>query len=138
MNYLLGKLKRETELVSSDLGEDGMDIPKLTLDDFKNASFPWEISSEGNGLWHVLKLLYLFSLAASFKEDFRLIDTWMLMKRNKEQPLQSLKEFSQLLQSLKKNHTAATERCWRNCPQRRCIILDRGNAEHQIATNWAT
>ena len=50
MNYLLGKLKRETELVSSDLGEDGMDIPKLTLDDFKNASFPWEISSEGNGL----------------------------------------------------------------------------------------
>ena len=32
-----------------------------------------------------------------------MIDTWILMKRNKEQPLQSLKEFSQLLQSLKKS-----------------------------------
>lgn len=38
---------------------------------------------------------------ATFKENFKLIDCWMLLKRNEEQPTQSKKEMAQLLTSLK-------------------------------------
>lgn len=43
----------------------------------------------------------VFSVPASFKEDFLLIGTWMLLNRNMEQPKQSMKEMCQFLNSLK-------------------------------------
>ena len=45
--------------------------------------------------------LFLYEFSASFKEDFKLVDTWMLLKRNEEQPMQSMREMRQLLHSFK-------------------------------------
>lgn len=63
----------------------------LTFQHFTDGVFPWEVSNQGICL-NILRLCSVKDydlFKGSFREDFKLIDCWMLLKRNEEQPGQS-------------------------------------------------
>lgn len=78
----------------------------IQTDDFHSGIFPWDLSSKGYFKVNrslILLIYHFYSLLASFRADFKLIDCWQLKKRNEECIIQTKKEMQNYVHSVFRN-----------------------------------
>lgn len=101
-------LKTKAAKVINEINNISTDF-KVTAEHFSEGVFPWNEANQRMFLCSKFYLLFLLSRIfriVSFKENFKIVDCWMLRKRNAEQIVQSKKEMYQFLKCIERHTTS--------------------------------